>query len=364
MSQKIIIAGGGTGGHIFPALAIAKALQRLDAGTEILFVGANHKMEMTKVPAAGYAIKGLDIAGFNRRALWKNISLPFKLIKSFFQVRSIFKSYQPTATIGVGGYSTYPVLKYAQTKNIPSYIFEVNSLPGKSNQMLSKGATLIFSASDNMEKFFPPSKTIICGNPVRKEIAENVISRREAGAFFGLNEAKLTLLVLGGSLGAKSINESIANSLAALESLGIQLIWQTGKATADTFLKVAANKKNVKAFEFLDRMDMAYAAADIIVSRSGGTVHELCLVGKPAILVPYPFATDDHQTANAMNLVNSDAAIIIKDNEVMEQLLPTVEKLTKDEDMRKRLSANIAKLAKRDADLIVAKKILENLSSK
>src|SRR5450432_595784 len=240
MNKKIIIAGGGTGGHIFPAIAIANALRKIEPTIEILFVGANGKMEMEKVPQAGYTIKGIDIAGFNRSSLIKNIGLPFKLVKSYFQVRTIIADFMPDAVVGVGGYSTYPVLRYAQSKGIPSFIFESNSFAGKANTMLAKRTTGIFVASDGMEKFFPSEKIIQTGNPVRRNIAANTVTRTQGITFFGLDAAKKTVLAIGGSLGARSINEALAAKIDELENNQLQLIWQTGKTTAAQYKAIAA----------------------------------------------------------------------------------------------------------------------------
>ena len=336
-NKRIIIAGGGTGGHIFPAVAIANAIKKLEPQTEILFVGAKGKMEMEKVPQAGYKIEGLDIAGFNRSSLIKNIGLPLKLVKSFLKVRKIFKHFKPDAAVGVGGYSTFPVLRYAQGKGIPSFIHESNSFAGKSNMLLGKRATKIFAASQGMEKFFPKERLILTGNPVRKNIVSSSVTRSEGIQFFGLNDNKKTVLAIGGSLGAKSINEALAEHIDEFEQNNLQLIWQTGKTTAAQYRLVGEGRKNVWVNDFITEMQYAYAAADIIISRSGSTVYELCVIGKPAVLVPFPFAAEDHQTANAMNLVNKNAALIVRDNEAKEKLVVTVIDLSKDEELQQRL---------------------------
>ncbi len=361
MAKRIIIAGGGTGGHIFPAVAIANAIKRFEPQTEILFVGARGKMEMEKVPQAGYKIEGLDIAGFNRSSLIKNIGLPIKLLKSFGQVRRIFKEFKPDAVVGVGGYSTFPVLRYAQSKGIPSFIHETNSFAGKSNALLGKRATKIFTASDGMQKFFPNEKLIYSGNPVRKNIVSSTVSRSEGIRFFGLDESKTTILAIGGSLGAKSINEALAIHVNEFAANNLQLIWQTGKTTAAEYKAKAEGKVNIWVNDFITEMDYAYAAADIIISRSGGTVYELCVVGKPAVLVPYPFAAEDHQTANAMNLVNKRAALIVKDNEAKEKLVSTVISLSKDDALQRQLKQNIIPLAITSADETIANEILNTI---
>ncbi|MCZ2298434.1 MAG: undecaprenyldiphospho-muramoylpentapeptide beta-N-acetylglucosaminyltransferase [Chitinophagales bacterium] len=361
--QRFIIAGGGTGGHIFPAIAIANAIKQQQPNATILFVGAKGKMEMGKIPQAGYEIKGLDIVGFNRSSLIKNIGLPFKLIKSFFQVRSIINAFKPNAVIGVGGYSTFPVLKYAQAKQIPTFIHESNSFAGKANIMLGKKATKIFVATNGMEKFFSNEKILITGNPVRKTIAESIVTRNEALNFFQLNENKKTVLVVGGSLGAKSINEAIANQLDEFEKNNLQLIWQTGKLTASIYKSTTAVKKNIWCNEFITQMEMAYAAADIVISRAGAmAVTELCIAGKAVVFVPFPFAAEDHQTANAKVLVEKQAALLIKDNEAKEKLVNTVVALSKNEEQQKALIENIKTLAIKNADEIIANEILKTIA--
>ncbi|MDQ6610608.1 MAG: UDP-N-acetylglucosamine--N-acetylmuramyl-(pentapeptide) pyrophosphoryl-undecaprenol N-acetylglucosamine transferase, partial [Bacteroidota bacterium] len=262
---RFIIAGGGTGGHIFPAIAIANALMKIDGTIEILFVGAKGKMEMEKVPQAGYNIEGLDIAGFNRSSLIKNIGLPVKLVKSFLQVRRIFKNFRPHAAIGVGGYSSFPVLRFAQARNIFSFIHESNSFAGRSNMMLGRKATKIFVATDGMQKFFPAKKIMVTGNPVRPDIvAVATIEKEEALNFFGMQVNKKTVLVVGGSLGARSINEAIASGIDELINAGLQIIWQTGKTDAAKWSEVAANRKEVWVSDFIKEMQYAYAAADIV----------------------------------------------------------------------------------------------------
>src|SRR5215213_8736130 len=287
MAKRIIIAGGGTGGHIFPAIAIANALKRIDTQTEVLFVGAKGKMEMEKVPQAGYSIEGLDIAGFNRSSLIKNIGLPMKLAKSFFQVKKIINQFNPDAVIGVGGYSSFPVLRYAQVKRIPTFIHESNSFAGKSNILLGKKATKVFVATDGMEKFFPAGKIVITGNPVRKAIVESAIPQTDALEFFGLHQEKKTVLAVGGSLGARSINEAIDKDLDMLLQNDLQLIWQTGKLHVATAKERAAGKAGVWVNDFISNMEYAYAAADLVISRAGAmAIAELCLVQKTVLFVP------------------------------------------------------------------------------
>ena len=362
MGKRIIIAGGGTGGHIFPAIAIANAIKKADDRVKILFVGAKGKMEMEKIPQAGYQISGLDIAGFNRSSLIKNVWLPFKLIKSFLQVRKIFKSFKPDAAIGVGGYSSFPVLKSAQQKGIKTFIHESNSFAGKSNIMLGKKATEIFVASEGMDKFFPADKILITGNPVRKSIAESKVSKEEALEFFGLQKDMPTALIIGGSLGARSINEVILQHILDFHPLDLQLIWQTGKSSSKIFLERAKPIPNIYASEFINEMDKAYAAADIVVSRAGAmAVAELCVAKKPVIFVPFPFAAEDHQTMNAKYLVERDAAIMVKDEMVKARLFAEITSLAKDKIKQEKLSENIAAFAAKNADKKIAEEIMRLL---
>ena len=363
MNKKIIIAGGGTGGHIFPAVAIAHALRKLQPSVEILFVGAKGKMEMEKVPQAGYNIKGLDIAGFNRSSLIKNIGLPFKLIKSFWQVRHIINTFRPDAVIGVGGYSSFPVLRYAQAQGIATFIHEANSFAGKSNILLGKKASKIFVATDGMEKFFPANKIMVTGNPVRQNIVSNTISRTEGIRFFGLDPAKKTVFVTGGSLGAKGINEAIDAGIDEFTRNDVQLIWQTGKLYAEKASARAAENKNIWANSFITQMEYAYAAADVVVSRAGAmSVAELCVARKPVVFVPFPFAAEDHQTANAQNLVNKQAGLMIKDSEAKEKLVPAVIALARNEQQQNLFKENIGKLAVTNADEVVASEVLRLIS--
>jgi UDP-N-acetylglucosamine--N-acetylmuramyl-(pentapeptide) pyrophosphoryl-undecaprenol N-acetylglucosamine transferase len=364
MAKRFIIAGGGTGGHIFPAIAIANALKKQDPLSHILFVGAKGKMEMEKVPQAGYDIKGLDIAGFNRSSLMKNMGLPFKLVKSFFQVRGIINDFKPHAVIGVGGYSSFPVLRYAQAKGIPTFIHESNSFAGKSNILLGKKATKIFVASGGMNKFFPEEKLVITGNPIRPAIAKaSGITKKEALEQFDLSEGKTTILAVGGSLGARSINEAIATHIGEFQKNDLQLIWQTGKTDAGKWKEISiGNKNNTWVNEFITEMEYAYAAADIVVSRAGAmAVAELCVVQKPVVFVPFPFAAEDHQTANAKFLADRDAAIMVKDSEAKDQLVAQVIALAKDIKKQDELKANISKYAVSNADEQVAVEILKSI---
>jgi UDP-N-acetylglucosamine--N-acetylmuramyl-(pentapeptide) pyrophosphoryl-undecaprenol N-acetylglucosamine transferase len=356
---RIIIAGGGTGGHIFPAVAIANAILRIQPKTEILFVGAKGKMEMEKVPLAGYRIEGLTIAGFNRSSLIKNIGLPFKLLKSFLQVKNIFNEFKPTAVIGVGGYSSFPVLRFAQLKGIDTFIHESNSFAGKSNRLLGKRATKIFVAIDGMNQFFPSDKIILTGNPVRENIAKSKLSREEANLFFGLNPNKKTVLAIGGSLGAKNINEALSEGIDEFEKNDLQLIWQTGKPFIEKGMEIAAGKSNIWVSDFIAQMEYAYGAADLVISRSGAmSIAELAVMGKPSVLVPFPFAAEDHQTVNAQKLVDKNAAEMISDADASAQLVDTVIGLSKNEKRQQALRENISKIAVKNADEVIANEIL------
>lgn len=359
---SFIMAGGGTGGHIFPAVAIANAIKKLQPDATFLFIGAKGKMEMEKVPQAGYRIEGLDIAGYNRSSLIKNLGLPYKLIKSFLQVKSIFKKFKPDAVIGVGGYSSFPVLRFAQSKGIPSFIHESNSFAGRTNIMLGKKATKIFVAIDGMEKFFRADKISITGNPVRAAITNSTISREEGIQFFGLDPAKKTVLSVGGSLGAKGINEALEKHIDDFGNNGLQLIWQTGRPYALQAQQCAAGKQNIWANDFITQMEYAYAAADVIISRSGAmSVSEICVIKKPAVFVPFPFAAEDHQTVNATKLVDRNAAMMVKDSEASKKLVSTIIALAKDEQKQNELRQNIGRLAVADADIVIAKEILKSL---
>ncbi len=358
---KVAIAGGGTGGHIFPAVAIGHAIKKIENDAELLFIGAKGKMEMEKVPQEGFEIVGLDIAGFNRSNMLKNISLPYKVIKSFMQARSILKSFNPDVVVGVGGYASFPMLNAAQGKGIPTLIQEQNSYAGKSNKMLAKKAHAICVGYEGMEKFFPADKIIFTGNPVRNKIAQSTISREEGQEWSGLNAEKKTILVVGGSLGAKAINEAIDENLESLLDEGVQLIWQTGKLYYQQAMqRAAAFNDKVRVFEFIKEMDYAYAAADAIVSRAGAlAIAELCIVAKPVIFVPFPFAAEDHQTSNAMALVEHNAAMMVKNSDAKIELVAKLKKLLKDDAMQSLMHKNLQALAIKDADVRIAKKVIE-----
>lgn len=359
MSKRVIIAGGGTGGHIFPAIAIAHALKRLDASLEILFVGAKGKMEMEKVPQAGFKIIGLDIAGFNRSSLIKNIGLPFKLIKSLWKARSVINDFNPDAVIGVGGYASFPVLRQAQARKIPTVIQEQNSFAGKSNMILGKKAARICVAYEGMEKFFPADRILLTGNPVRAAISGSTITRQQGAEFFELDPAKKILLVVGGSLGARSINEALESHLDELVNADIQVIWQTGKPFAEKGKATAQGKKGVWVNDFITRMEYGYAAADAVISRAGAiAIAELCVVKKPVLFVPFPFAAEDHQTVNAQSLVKHDAALMVRDSEAKDKAVAMILDLMKDERRQEELIRNISSLAIADADDRIAKEIM------
>lgn len=345
---KVIISGGGTGGHIFPAIAIANELKQVNQENEILFVGANKRMEMEKVPAAGFTIEGLNISGIQRKLTLSNFMIPLKVISSVMKAKKIIKRFQPDAAVGVGGYASAPLLYAATSLKIPSLIQEQNSYAGITNKILSKRVQKICVAYEGMDTYFPKEKIIMTGNPVRQEFNQVNEKRTEALSYFRLLPEKKTVLVIGGSLGARTINESIAAVWLRWQEKNIQLIWQTGKLfypEAKT-LTAGPEEKGVRVFEFIQRMDLAYAAADIVVSRAGASsVSELELVAKPAILVPSPNVAEDHQTKNALALVMKDAAILVKDSEAKEKLGSTVIELMNDETRQKQLAVNIAKLA-------------------
>jgi UDP-N-acetylglucosamine--N-acetylmuramyl-(pentapeptide) pyrophosphoryl-undecaprenol N-acetylglucosamine transferase len=367
MAKRIIISGGGTGGHIFPAVAIADALKKLHPETEILFVGANGRMEMEKVPAAGYKIEGLDIAGFQRGSILKNLSLPFKVLSSVSKAKTIIKDFKPDAVVGVGGYASGPLLYAASTHNLPILIQEQNSYAGITNKFLAKKAKRICVAFDGMEKFFPADRIIKTGNPIRRTSVEIEGKRAEAFETFNLNPNKKTILVTGGSLGAGTLNKCMLTRLAELVAADVQLIWQTGKYYYKGIIeKLGENvHPNLCVLEFLNRMDLAYAAADVIISRAGaGTIAELCMVKKAVILVPSPNVAEDHQTKNALALVNQNAAVLVKDADAENVLVKTVLNLLKNEPEQQKLSAQIGKLAMPDADLNIAKEVLKITESK
>jgi UDP-N-acetylglucosamine--N-acetylmuramyl-(pentapeptide) pyrophosphoryl-undecaprenol N-acetylglucosamine transferase len=357
----VIISGGGTGGHIFPAIAIADALKKMDASIEILFVGALGRMEMEKIPKAGYKIQGLPIAGLQRKLDARNFLLPFKVINSIMKARKIVKQFQPDTAIGVGGYASGPMLYAASMMKVPCLIQEQNSYAGITNKRLSKRAQKICVAYEGMENFFPKEKLILTGNPVRKDIL-NLEGKREEGIkFFGLKRDQKILLVIGGSLGARSINDSIRERLSEISNSGLQVLWQTGKNYFEVNSAAAKEfSEQIKVHAFIDRMDLAYAVADVVISRAGAlSIAELCVAKKPSILVPSPNVAEDHQTKNALALVKKNAALLVKDNEAKDKISSEVLKLVNDGEMQKMLSINIAALAKPNADDDIAKEILK-----
>lgn len=361
--MRAIISGGGTGGHIFPAIAIANKIKEQEPESDILFVGALGKMEMQKVPQAGYKIVGLPIAGFQRKKLWKNITLPLKMFVSSRKAKKIIKNFKPDIVIGVGGYASWATLKQAQSLGVPTLLQEQNSLAGKSNQILGTKAQKICVAYDGMDKFFQKDKIVFTGNPVRKNISHmqknRELLKQEAIKEFNLNATKRTILVTGGSLGAGTINRSIENALQYFIDNDIQLLWQTGKyyyngiieRTKQLFATNNKAKELIHIHEFIFEMDKAYSICDVVVARAGAlSISELCLVGKPVILVPSPNVAEDHQTKNAMAIVNHNAAIMIKDAELQDRLIPVVGNLIKDNERMQTLGNNILKLGIKDAD--------------
>lgn len=358
--NKIIIAGGGTGGHIFPALAIARALERMQPGMDILFVGAKGRMEMEKVPQAGYRIEGLDISGLDRSQMLKNLSLPGKLLKSLLQAKRILNQFNPELVLGVGGYASFPVLYMAQRRGIPTIIQEQNSQAGRANQFLGKNARKICVAYEHMERFFPAQRIIVTGNPVRETLTKELPDQKVARLSFNLQPDKKTVFVFGGSLGAQSINQAIADHLDELLNEGIQILWQTGKGFIDQASLINHEKgPQVQVHEFIHDMASAYAAADVVICRSGAlTIAELCIVGKPAIFVPYPYASEDHQTKNALALVQHDAAMMVRNADAATDLIPKCLNLIQDETIQEILTENIRKFGIADADIRIAKEIL------
>ena len=359
---RIIISGGGTGGHIFPAVSIANAIKELRPDTEILFVGAEGRMEMHRVPAAGYPIKGLPVAGFDRKNLLKNIPVLIKLFKSQRLARKIVKEFQPHAAVGVGGYASGPTLKVAGSMGVPTLLQEQNSYAGVTNKLLAKQAKKICVAYEGMERFFDKDKIILTGNPVRQGLLNHSKTREEAIATFGLDPSKRTILILGGSLGARTINQCLMENLDKVKSSGIQFIWQTGKIyieEAKAAVAKAGELPMLHVTDFISDMATAYCAADLVISRAGaGSISEFCLLQKPVILVPSPNVAEDHQTKNALALVNKNAALYVKDMEAKELLLDKAIEAVKQPDLLKNLSKNITELAFTDSANIIAKEVI------
>jgi len=363
---RIIISGGGTGGHIFPAISIANALRRIEPGCDILFVGATGRMEMEKVPAAGYKIVGLNISGIQRGSIAKNLTLPFKMLGSLRKAMQLIDDFRPDVVVGVGGYASAPVLFAASLKGVPYLIQEQNSYAGITNKWLGKKAAKVCVAFDGMDQFFPSATLLKTGNPVRKDVVD-IFNKHHAGAeLLKLDPLKKTILVTGGSLGAGTLNKSVEKHISKLIREDVQLVWQTGKYYYKGIIeRLGPNfHPNVRILEFLNKMDMAYAAADVIISRAGaGTIAELCIIKKPVILVPSPNVAEDHQTKNALALVKNNAAVLISDRSAEDALIVEALNLLKDENRSKMLSENIGKMALPDADNIIAKQVF-NLTRK
>lgn len=358
---RIIISGGGTGGHIFPAVSIANAIKEQHPEAEILFVGAEGRMEMQRVPAAGYQIIGLPVAGFDRKHLLKNISVLIKLMKSQIKAKRIIKEFKPDAAVGVGGYASGPTLKVAGSMGIPTLIQEQNSYAGVTNKLLAKKACKICVAYEGMERFFDKEKIILTGNPVRQNLLNQQMSREDAIRSFNLDPTKKTVLIVGGSLGARTINNCVLNGLDQIRQSGVQFIWQTGKFyinEAKEKVGQAENYPMLHTTDFITDMATAYSAADLVISRAGaGSISEFCLLGKPVILVPSPNVAEDHQTKNALALVAKDAALYIKDAEASEKLLKTAIETVQQPETLKKLSTNIAKLAFKDSANTIAEEV-------
>lgn len=367
MSPKIIISGGGTGGHIFPAISIANAIRERWNEAEIVFVGAQDRMEMERVPAAGYKIIGLPVAGFDRRNLLKNFSVIVKLLKSLRTARRIIAGFQPDIAVGVGGYASGPMLKAASANGIPTLLQEQNSYAGVTNKMLAQKASRICVAYEGMERFFPKEKIVLTGNPTRQDLVVSEENRREGYRFFNLDPDKKTILMVGGSLGARTLNDSIVAAFSKLEKADVQVIWQCGKYYFKEMTALQTQGKvpaNVHLLDFVSRMDYAYSVADLIISRAGaGSISEFCLLGKPVILVPSPNVAEDHQTQNALALVKKDAAVMVTDAEAKTSLFDTALSLVADNEKLKSLSGNITKLAQKDSARRIVDEIEKILTS-
>ena len=353
------MSGGGSGGHVFPAIAIADAISNELPDTEFLFCGAEEKIKMTAVPKAGYAIKGLKIAGFQRKLTVKNLLFPFKLIFSIIKAWFIVKKFKPDAAIGTGGYASGAAVKVAQWQGVPSFVQEQNAFPGVTNKLLAKQVTTVFAAFPGLEKYFPGKKIEITGNPLRGSISIDGINKADALKHFNLDANKKTIFITGGSLGASAINKAIATQIELFKSNEIQLIWQCGKIYEAEYKQYETAQ--IKVLSFIDRMDYAYAAADIIISRAGGTISELAIVGKACILLPSPNVAEDHQTKNVMALVNKNAAVLIKDSEAKENLVPQAIALLKDIKQQNTLSNNIKQFAKPNAAQQIATSIINSI---
>ena len=360
---RIIISGGGTGGHIFPAVSIANAIKKARPDAEILFVGALGRMEMQRVPAAGYKIEGLPICGFDRKNMLKNFAVLYKIWKSQRMAKKIIKNFRPMAAVGVGGYASGPTLNECAKMGIPCLIQEQNSYAGVTNKLLAKKAERICVAYDGMERFFPADKIMKTGNPVRQTLIETSMTQAEARESFGLEPGRKTILIVGGSLGARTVNESVLEHLDMIAASDVQIIWQTGKyynAAINEQLAKRAPIKNLKVMDFIADMGAAYKAADLIISRAGASsISEFCLIGKPVILVPSPNVAEDHQTKNAMALVKKDAALYVADAEAREKVMALALNTVADDAKQDSLSANIKKLALPDSADIIAAEVIK-----
>ncbi len=356
---KFILSGGGTGGHIYPAIAIANELKSRFPNAEFLFVGAKDKMEMQKVPQAGYKIEGLWIAGLQRKLTLQNMMFPFKLISSLWKSRQIINKFKPDVVVGTGGFASGPLLQVANGRNIPTLVQEQNSFPGITNKLLSKKANVICVAYESLERFFPKEKIVLTGNPVREDLLNIDTKKDEAIAHFNLNSTKKTLLILGGSLGARKINQLVEKEIYNIVGKDIQIIWQCGKFYINEY-KHFSDGKNVQVLDFIDRMDLVYAAADFVISRAGASsVSELCLVGKPTIFIPSPNVAEDHQTKNAKAIVDKKGAVMIKESELENTFDTVFSNLISDENLQKELSQNIKNLAKPNATKDIVEEIIK-----
>ncbi len=359
-SPRVIISGGGTGGHVFPAIAIADAIKAARPEAELLFVGAKGRLEMERVPAAGYPIEGLWISGFQRNLSRRNLSFPFKLISSLYRSAAIIRKFKPQAAVGVGGYASGPLLRMATGKKIPSLIQEQNSFPGITNRLLASRVQRICVAYEGMERWFPKEKIAFTGNPVRQQLLESGKRKQEAAVHFGLDPTAPCLLAIGGSQGARSINRGMEAAIPGLLEKGVQVIWQCGKSYVDEGAYAKSEMRGLKRQAFIERMDYAYAMADVVVSRAGAmSVSELCLLGKPSIFVPSPNVAEDHQTRNAQALVEKEAALLVADRDCEAQLGISIHKLLEDEGLRATMSRNIQSLARPDAARHIAEEVLK-----
>ena len=360
---RVIVSGGGTGGHIFPALSIANAIKALRPDSEILFVGAEGRMEMQRVPAAGYKIIGLPVAGFDRQHLWRNVSVLWKLWKSRRMARRIIKDFRPQVAVGVGGYASGPTLNMAASMGVPTLIQEQNSYAGVTNKLLAKSAKKICVAYEGMERFFPKEKIMLTGNPVRQQLLDCKLSRADAVTKLGFNPIRPVVLIIGGSLGARTINDSVMDNLQQITNSKVQFIWQTGGYYFENIKRQLTEKgcpANLKVTDFIQHMDEAYRAADLVISRAGASsISELCLLGKASILVPSPNVAEDHQTHNAMALVNKDAALIVRDAEAREKLIPLALTMATDDAALSRLGSNALAMGLKNSAQVIAKEVIK-----